>query len=1012
MSEQLRVMISSTARDLPSHRAQVMDACLRRGMTPVMMEHLTAGDSTAAAKSRAMVESSAIFIAILGCRYGFVPDTNNPEQISITEMEYNHAVACGVPRLVFLMDKSHPLLAEDMDEDTSDPVEAARRKVKLGDLKTRAGKERVAAFFKSAADLRTLVFQALVEYHESDLRTFHYISDIPAPPEEYIAHPYTLLQTSTLIGRQAELKLLTDWVTGKTLEVDGRNAAADSVRIMSIIAFGGMGKSALTWKWFKDIAPEEMKPLAGRLWWSFYDPDATFENFVTRALAYMSQRSIDEVQKIALPDCEKQLLAALDHDPFLFVLDGLERILVAYTSMDAACLDDSQVRQEKDRKTADPRVGRFLRKLAQVEQSRILVSSRLYPTELETEGGDPRPGNFRCDLSGLSDEDAVELWRTFGVSGSREELLPVFNTFGRHPLLIQALAGEVKRYKRAPGDFVEWRKANPQFDPSKCQKLKAAIAHVLGFAQRGLDTTVLKVLHTIAAFRMPAKYDTLAAILVEPRTGSSGKSLAIPRVCADERELDAVLNELEDRGFVGWDRRANRYDLHPVVRSEVWSGLAEAERQQVYEAIHDYLASVPVIEKDQIRTFEDLAPTIELYHTLIGLKRYEEATDLFYEHLNEVTLFRFSASRERAELLELLAPHAIPESPGLRPNNQAFVLNALAATYLTGGKPAKAATLYRQHNAIQVELDDQDNLCIGLGNLSNALRQSGRLRGAEAAARQALFLTREQKNEFLEAVNLGWLGISLAVRGEVYDGEKALRQSLRIFHLRSKTDAEELAGRHDASAEATASAFLARIKLWLCEPGAARPLADRAWQLASVERFERYVTLAKRMLGAVALALDDRPEADEFLSRALLDARATNLAVEEILALVELAELRLRQADAKAAGELLENVWELAERGPYPLFHADAFNVLAQVERDARNTAAAIEAATKAYRLAWCDGPPFAYHWGLEKAKQHLKELGAPQPEMPPFDESKFEPMPEAEIDPQDESHVGDEPEQ
>lgn len=89
---------------------------------------------------------------------------------------------------------------------------------------------------------------------------------------------------------------------------------------------------------------------------------------------------------------------------------------------------------------------------------------------------------------------------------------------------------------------------------------------------------------------------------------------------------------------------------------------------------------------------------------------------------------------------------------------------------------------------------------------------------------------------------------------------------------------------------------------------------------------------------------------------------------------------------------------------------ADAFNVLAQIERDAGNTAAAVEAATKAYRLAWCDAPPFAYHWGLEKAKKHLEELGVPEPEMPPFDESKFEPMPEVEIDPDDEFHVGDVP--
>lgn len=86
-----------------------------------------------------------------------------------------------------------------------------------------------------------------------------------------------------------------------------------------------------------------------------------------------------------------------------------------------------------------------------------------------------------------------------------------------------------------------------------------------------------------------------------------------------------------------------------------------------------------------------------------------------------------------------------------------------------------------------------------------------------------------------------------------------------------------------------------------------------------------------------------------------------------------------------------------------------AFNVLAQLERDASDSAEANAAASRAFELAWCDRPPFAYHWGLEKAKAHLGELGAPEPELEPFDASKFEPMPEAEIDPLDELGVGGE---
>jgi hypothetical protein len=93
-------------------------------------------------------------------------------------------------------------------------------------------------------------------------------------------------------------------------------------------------------------------------------------------------------------------------------------------------------------------------------------------------------------------------------------------------------------------------------------------------------------------------------------------------------------------------------------------------------------------------------------------------------------------------------------------------------------------------------------------------------------------------------------------------------------------------------------------------------------------------------------------------------------------------------------------MWEIAERGSFRLLQADAFNVLTHIERDARNRSAAIEAATLAYHRAWCNGPPFAYHWGLEAAKAHLVALEVPEPILPSFDPSKYEPMPEVEIDP------------
>src|SRR3989441_12705672 len=91
MAEQLRVMISSTARDLPEHRKEVMDACLRQGMFPIMMEHLPASDDEAIPASLQMVNEADIYLLILAHRYGYVPKASNPDQLSVTEHEYNRA---------------------------------------------------------------------------------------------------------------------------------------------------------------------------------------------------------------------------------------------------------------------------------------------------------------------------------------------------------------------------------------------------------------------------------------------------------------------------------------------------------------------------------------------------------------------------------------------------------------------------------------------------------------------------------------------------------------------------------------------------------------------------------------------------------------------------------------------------------------------------------------------------------------------------------------------------------
>ena len=1007
MSEKPVVVISSTVRDLTDYREQVMDACLRVDTFPKMMDHLPAVDADAVRVSLDLVNEADVYVGVFAHRYGYIPEGHDS---SITQMEYERAIERGIPRLIFLMHEEVPVPVADIDFEN---------KPKLDKLKERLKKEQVIAFFKNPDDLRALVLQSLVESRKQMdaastdetarptgavlAASLHYVSDIPTPPEPYIAHPYTLLQVRRLVGRREEMELLTDWVTGKGNLTD--------LRIFNIVAIGGMGKSALTWTWFNEVAPQEMTPLTGRMWWSFYESDATFENFVTRALAYVSRRPLDEVKQRPFYECENLLLRVLDTEPFLLALDGLERILTAYTRLDAAYIrDDSALDEEtahrvvgaldlpenleravagknKLRMTADFRAGRFLGRLTQIRASRILISTRLFPADLQALDGNASPGVGAIFLSGLRDEDALSLWREYRAKGSRDEMLPIFRTFENHPLLIQLLAYEVANFHEAPGDFDEWRRANPNFNPFVL-RLANVQSHVLAYALSGLSPAELRTLHVIAGFRMPASMGALRALLV--RTDPHDDALEKP--FGTLSGLDRALSALEDRGLLGWDRQGNRYDLHPIVRGVVWTELDNVQRMALYGSLRNHFEVIPTPDYLEVDSLDVLTPAIELYTTLLRLGRFDEASAVFQDRLDAATHFRLSASRLRVELLEGLLQNERDGSPSLSPSNLSFTLNSLALAYNLSGRPGAAVPLLQHADDLDCQVNDLEARSVGLGNLADALRLSGNLRAAETYARKALVIARQEGLRTPEGASLTHIGLVLSERGKFKDAISAFGRALRIWQREGIWHSESWI-----------TAYLADVALRGGKPGTAEALAGHAWKIAGALRNIRDLIHAARVQGTVALSRKQFTQARERLEYALTHARSVSLVEEELPTIVALADWHHQQGEDSQAREILEQVREMAEEGPYPIFLADALNLLAKIELNANRRNAALASATHAYDLAWCDGPPFAYQWGLQAAKHHLTRLGAVAFRRPPFDESQHEPMPEVEINPPDE---------
>ncbi len=816
--------------------------------------------------------------------------------------------------------------------------------------------------------------------------SFHFVREIPKPPAAYVAHPYTLLSPGDLVGRQAELDRLTEWGARPGAELH-------CARVLCLVAIGGMGKSALSWKWFDEIAGQVMAPLAGRLWWSFYESDAGYENFLTRVLAYLRGVPRAEVQRLQLAEREVELLERLDGEPFLVVLDGLERLLLAYARPDAARLREDGLDEttgdsiaasgeapapgrvrRRLRRAADPRAGNFLRKLARVRASRVLITSRLFPAELETDAGAALPAVEALALAGLDADDACELWRVFGAGGARAEVRRLCLALDRHPLLIRALAGSVARFRRAPGDLDAWRQDHPNFDPAALPTARRE-SHVLEFALSGIHRDARQVLVTLAGFRMPATRDHLAALLV-------GAGRAFPSVA----RLDAALADLEARGLMGRDRRAKRYDLHPVVRGVTWRGMGRIGQRIVCQNLEALLAAMPAPRR-QARSLDELTAALELYHTLAGLEHYDQAYEIFKRHLFDPMCLRLSLCAQAAEILELLFPAGIDASPALASRDQCLSATwNLSYCYSFSGRVALAAKLVRRI------------LIAPASPWLNAIRRSrawynfavscrGSLRESELAARRSILLARK-----IGALELGsklaWLAELLSLRGRTEDASS-------VFEAAAASPFETDEG-HDVSCFAAFTEHALRLG----EIDRAAELAESARKLAASKRaLGRPAISAANARCAVLAARGDLEAALEQAHVALMRARSMSFCTAEMKSLLLHARLHLERQDPDAARDFLEDLWELAERGPYPWFRAHGLNLLARVEIRCENRAAAAEAAREAYCLAWCDGPPFADSHQLSAARKTLDALGVTEPRDLPYHEaSKHPSMPAVKI--------------
>lgn len=1029
---QYTAMISATAFDLPVHREKVQEACLGEEVFPLWMKHLPPTDAHGVQVSLEMVDKADIYIGIYAWRYGWVPDFDNPDKISITEMEFNRAVerkSEGKLKeiLIFVVHDDHPP-ARASDIEIGDE---AQRKLKA--FKDRASAGRVRGEFVSADDLRAKVTQALSALLRSEMRSAPQTST-PCAPEFYAEPPY--LGSHNFVGRNDELQALTNWA--------GR---ADSTSVLLFEAIGGNGKSMLTWEWASDkegkyatTARPTDSPWAGRFWYSFYERGAVMADFCQRALAYMTSRPLNEFAKRKTAELKEELLAKLKARPWLLILDGLERVLVAYHRIDAAEVPDEEANAPKDsianRNPCDAirdEDNDLLRAFAGASPSKILVSSRLTPRVLLNLAGQPIPGVRRTFLTGLwPPGDAEKLLCSCGIKGDSTAIQSYLQTnCDNHPLVIGILGGLIANYLPDRGNFDSWSTAEDggaALDLASLDIIQRR-NHILRAAFDALPPASKQLLSTLALLTDSVDYEILKAF--NPHMPPEIEAVPTPtppedqRYCwvdhkylawddmsdeqkaevqeqyesdlarwkdyekavharlasaefrAAQKELQVTVADLEQRGLLQWDGVKRKYNLHPVVRGVAAGGMDVADREHYGQRVVDHFSAQPHRPYAEAETLEDVHNGLHVVRTLIKLGRLAQAERVYCGDLEKSLLFNLEAYAETLSLLRPFFPLGWNELPkDLSVRDGSYLAHAAAIALDACGELqaglAAFGTVLQADLTTQITIDSGTTLRRASLNLLNQNRIAPSLRvNALAVGLSTIF--QHPQSIFLSRLMLFAAQSKIGQWAEATTTWTALdpmgREWSRVVYR---------AGRAELN--------YALFRFW--EGTLREDDIITAEALAAVGKDRGIIRSLHRLRGdwrrdqfEWALAAESYQEAVRLArERSLIDAEAeTSLA---------LAKFHLGQ---------LPNPVDEAER--LANLRNPGHRTIAQLWFAIGDREQAKHQALAAYRWAWADGEPYVNRYELTKATELLEGMNVPAPVLQPYDPAKEKTFPwEAEV--------------
>jgi len=427
-----------------------------------------------------------------------------------------------------------------------------------------------------------------------------------------------------LFGREQELAVL------------DRAWGDEHTHILSLVAWGGVGKTALVNEWLNRMERDNYRGAERVFGWSFYsqgtreDRQVSGDEFIAYALNWFGDKETAESKKSAW---EKgvRLAELVRGQRTLLILDGLEPLQYPPGAMEGRLKDQG--------------LQALVKELAGSSDGLCVITTREAVKDIERFVG---AAVKQVELEDLSLEAGAELLKSLGVKGTQKELGQAVKDFGGHALALSLL-----------GTYLKGRYAGEIRKRDKIKKLAYEKQEGGRHAKRVMESyevwlkgkPELDILYLMGLFDRPAQSGAIAAL----REGAAIKGLTDNLQGLSDEDWDFAVGHLRELRLLGEldEGDAGKLDCHPLVREHFgeklkrrnpfsWKephrkvyaylrrlfGKPSRSWREAHRRLYEYYKGVP--EKELPETLAEMEPLFAAVGHGCQAGRYQKAFDDVY----------------------------------------------------------------------------------------------------------------------------------------------------------------------------------------------------------------------------------------------------------------------------------------------------------------------------------------------------------------------------------------------